>query len=158
MESLSDLEKLKISRCIKPPEFGEIARTEHHHFCDGSLSGYGACSYVRFTNKQQQVHVALLIAKSRVVPLKSTMTVPRLELQAAVEAAHLSNVLRSELQMDFDAEFFWSDSQITLGRIKNSNARYHMFVANRVKEIRSLSHPDQWFFIAGSMNPADIVS
>ncbi|XP_067945305.1 uncharacterized protein [Watersipora subatra] len=158
MESLSDLEKLKISRCIKPPEFGEIARTELHHFCDGSLSGYGACSYVRFTNKQQQVHVALLIAKSRVVPLKSTMTVPRLELQAAVEAAHLSNVLRSELQMDVNAEFFWSDSQITLGRIKNSNARYHMFVANRVKEIRSLSRPDQWFFIAGSMNPADIVS
>ncbi|XP_067942952.1 uncharacterized protein [Watersipora subatra] len=97
------------------------------------------------------------MAKSRVVPLKQ-ITVPRLELQSAVEAVKLSSIMKAELKVNIDNEFFWSDSAIALGYIKNSEARYHIFVANRVEVIRKNSKVEHWFHIPDKENPADILS
>ncbi|XP_067949850.1 uncharacterized protein [Watersipora subatra] len=97
------------------------------------------------------------MAKSRVVPLKQ-ITVPRLELQSAVEAVKLSSIIKAELKVNIEKEFFWSDSAIALGYIKNSEARYHMFVANRVEVIRKNSGGEHWFHVPGKENPADILS
>ena len=47
---------------------------------------------------------------------------------------------------------------ITLNYIKNENRRFQTFVANRVSEIRELTHPDQWKHCPGKINPADDVS
>ena len=52
---------------------------ELHGFSDASKSGFGACVYVRSFCRLGRVPVRLLIAKSRVAPLK-TETTPRLEL------------------------------------------------------------------------------
>ena len=156
-EDVKNLKHVKIPRCLKPNVFGNVKRTEVHYFSDASLDGYGACAYLKILNENTQVHVALLTAKSRVVPLKG-LTIPRLELQAAVEAVRLAAFVRTELQSPIDQEYFWSDSTATLGYIKNSDTQFHMFTANRVREIRQQSKPDQWFHVAGSENPADIVS
>ena len=45
------LEELKILRCFKPIDFGEVKSVELHHFSDASQSGYGQCSYVRLVNQ-----------------------------------------------------------------------------------------------------------
>jgi hypothetical protein len=50
------------------------------------------------------------------------------------------------------------DSEIVLSYIRNESCRFHVFVANRISEIRNLTEPDQWKFVAGEINPADIVS
>lgn len=97
------------------------------------------------------------MAKSRVAPLKQ-ITVPRLELQLAVEAVKLSSILTAELHIGVDKEHFWSDSAIAPVYIKNSEARYHMFVANRVKVIRKNSRIEQWHHVSGKDNSADILS
>ena len=157
VDDLCNLELIKINRCIKPKNFGSIARAELHHFSDASLEGYGACSYLRIIDEHNTIHVVLLMAKGRVVSTKPT-TVPRLELQAALEAVRLSVMLKMELDTKIDQEYFWSDSSIAIGYIKNSEQRYHMFVANRVREIRHNSDISQWHHIPGKMNPADIVS
>jgi hypothetical protein len=101
--------------------------------------------------------VSLVMAKSCVAPLKA-VTIPRLELQAAVEAVRLAVFIRTEMKLHIDEEYFWSDSTTTLGYIKNSDSQFYMFTANRVNEIRQYSNPNQWYHIAGSENPADIVS
>ncbi|XP_067940381.1 uncharacterized protein [Watersipora subatra] len=49
-KELSRLESVKLERCVVPKEFGCVTQTEIHHFCDASLNGYGACSYVRLEN------------------------------------------------------------------------------------------------------------
>ena len=118
---------------------------EVHYFGDASLDGYGACAYLRMFYKLKQIHVALITAKSRVIPSKG-LTVPRLELQAAVEAVRLAAFVRTELQLEINQEYFWSDSTATLGYIKNNDKQFYMFTTNRVEEI------------PGNQNPADIVS
>ena len=49
--------------------------------------------------------VLMLIGKARVAPLKQ-MSVPRLELTAAVVAARMSVFLKAELKMQIVKEYF----------------------------------------------------
>ncbi|XP_067945257.1 uncharacterized protein [Watersipora subatra] len=157
---LDELQDISIPRCLTPglaSNFKNWKYTELHHFCDASLEGYGACSYLRLVDSNDHVHTALIMAKSRVAPLKS-MTIPRLELQAAVEAVRLKCQLESELDMAVDTQYIWTDSTATLGFINSNEAKFHMFVANRVAEIRRCSSVTQWHHVPGSVNPADLAS
>ncbi|XP_053186963.1 uncharacterized protein LOC128370707 [Scomber japonicus] len=151
------LSRVSIPRCYHPQDFGKIERVELHHFSDASNIGYGACSYLRYKNDESKVHCSLVMAKARVAPTKLT-SIPRLELSAAVTAARLSILLRSELNMKIDEEFFWTDSQVTLAYINNDARRFHVFVANRVQLLRENTSPSQWHYVDTTENPADHVS
>ena len=48
-ENLALLPEVNIPRCTKPQGWEELKTTEVHYFSDASLSGYGACAYVRRT-------------------------------------------------------------------------------------------------------------
>ena len=112
---------------------------DFHHFSDASVSGYGVCSYLRLVDSKGDVSVRLIFAKSRVSPIKP-VTVPRLELTAAVLAAKCSVVLEKEFKFDCKAShFFYTDSTVVLGYISNSTKRFQVFVANRVGVIQSLT-------------------
>ena len=156
---INDLQKLadfKVPRCY----LGNISspvEVELHHFSDASLQGYGQCSYLRIKSDDGQAHCSLVMAKARVAPLKAT-TVPRLELQAAVLSAKTATFLDTELDYPDITHFFWTDSKVVLGYIKNKTTRFHMYVANRVEQICQRSNPEQWHYIATSENPADHAS
>ena len=64
------LEHVEFPRCVKPPNFGMFSKTSLHTFSDASEQGYGNCSYHRQVNPQETIHVALVLAKSRVAPLQ----------------------------------------------------------------------------------------
>ena len=100
----------------------------------------------------------LVFSKSRVSPLKP-ITVPRLELTAAVLATRCSVMLEKEFKFsDSVKHFFYTDSTVVLGYISNSTRRYQVFVANRVGIIQSLTSVSQWSHVSGKENPADIAS
>ena len=158
LHDLVALQTIKIKRCLIPPGFGEIASTELHHFSDASTLGYGQCSYIRYVNTNKEVHCTLLFAKSRVTPLKQ-VTIPRAELQAAVLAAKVADNLKTDLKLTtLTKEVFWTDSKVVLGYIHNEARRFHVYVANRVQQIRDTTSTDQWKFISTKNNPADIAS
>ncbi|XP_063436746.1 uncharacterized protein LOC134718184 [Mytilus trossulus] len=126
---------------------------------DASSNGYGQCSYVRLFNFKHQVHCALVIGKSRVVPLKP-ITIPKLELTAAVIAVNISAILRDELEYSDKnvTEYFWTDSNVVLGYIANDSSRFHVFVANRVQQIRDNTEPFQWYYVSSTEKTTDIAS
>ena len=151
------LEKLSIPRCFKPEQFGPVTNAQLHHFSDASTSGYGQCSFLRLENERGDVHCAFVFGKARVAPL-TVVTVPRLELTAAVVSARVSGLLRQELQYKDIQETFWTDSEVVLGYIRNDARRFQVFVANRVQQIKSLTSPEQWRHVDTSSNPADDAS
>ncbi|XP_039309115.1 uncharacterized protein LOC120358582 [Solenopsis invicta] len=77
---VNEINSISIPRRI----IGDEPQTiELHGFCDASESAYGACIYMRSTNRSGEIVSRLLCAKSRVAPLKS-ITLPRLKLCGAV--------------------------------------------------------------------------
>ena len=112
-----------------------MARAELHHFSDASSKGYGECSYLRLVSKTGQVHCSLLMAKSRVSPLKA-ISIPRLELTAATVSVKVSSLLQKELEYPLVTNVYWTDSDLVLRYIYNESRRFHVYVANRVQYIR----------------------
>lgn len=156
INGLHNLKEITIPRCYHPHDFQNLVQVELHHFSDASSMGYGACSYLRYVN-ENKVHCSLVIAKARVAPTK-VVSIPRLELTAAAVSTKISAMLKGELDMKIDREFFWTDSKVVLGYINNEARRFHTFVANRVQLIRDKSDPSQWHYIKSSENPADHAS
>ena len=155
--SLFHLENLQIPHCYKPEAFGEVQSVELHNFSDASTTGYGQCSYLRLQNANGDVHCSLVMGKSQVVPLKP-ITIPRLELTAAVLSVKMSAVLMQELEYDNIKEFFWTDSNVVLGYILNEAKRFRVFVANPVQQIHYHSNSSQWRHVRTTENPADAAS
>ncbi|XP_045905970.1 uncharacterized protein LOC123971296 [Micropterus dolomieu] len=156
LEDLHKVARFKIDRCIKPNDFGNPLTIQLHHFSDASEVGYGAVSYLRL-ERDNKVHVAFMMGKARVAPLKQT-TIPRLELTAAVLAVRVDRMLRKELQLRLEKSVFWTDSTTVLKYISNENRRFYTFVANRIAVIREATDIDQWRYVGTKENPADEAS
>ena len=131
-----------------------MIKAELHHFSDASNKGYGQCSYLRLTDDQYKIHCSFVIGKSRVTPFK-TVTIPRLELSAAVISVRVSTQLGKELRLENVEEIFWTDSKVILGYISNESRRFHVYVANCVQEIHDKSSPKQRKYVETKSNPAD---
>ena len=156
-DQLVDINKVKLPRWIGFHEY-ENYKTELIIFCDASKLAYGAVSYIKLTNLDtQHIDCSFLLAKSRLAPLKEkSLTIPRLELQAAVLAVRLKDTLINQLDINIDEYFIYSDSQIVLNCIKNIEKDFKPFVMHRLNEIRSNSLIKQWRYIPGSENVADM--
>ncbi|KAK3736794.1 hypothetical protein QZH41_011744 [Actinostola sp. cb2023] len=126
-------------------------------FSDASDSGIGQVSYLRSVNEKNEVHVSFLMAKSRVAPLRA-ISIPRLELTAAVVSVNVASMLKRELDVENTKCLYYTDSEIVMGYINNDARRFHVYVGNRVQHIRDRSTPNMWHHVAGKNNPADEAS
>ena len=70
----------------------------------------------------------------------------------------ISQFLRRKLKVQVAQEYFWTDSKIVLGYISNEARRFHIFVTNRVQQIREHTSPNQWRYVSTAENPADLTS
>lgn len=154
---LLKLQRISIPRCYKPEGFGHVTKTELHNFSDASTLGYGQCSYLRLVDENGQVHCAFVMGKSRVAPLKP-VTVPRLELTAAVCSVRISQQIQKELEYNIDEVYYWTDSKVVLGYINNESRRFHVFVSNRIQEVHDHTNSSQWRYVESKENPADEAS
>ena len=157
LKELPKLEELAIDRCFKPTNVGKIKSSQLHHFSDASQKGYGAVTYLRIADDTGKVHCSFVMGKSRLAPLKP-VTIPRMELSAAVVATRLDRITRQELSLPVDQSYFWTDSTCVLRYIENEARRFQTFVANRIATIREASSPCQWRYVDTQSNPADEAS
>ncbi|XP_058446764.1 uncharacterized protein LOC131427516 [Malaya genurostris] len=153
-EQLPNLSNYRIDRYVFT---SRLCSAELHCFSDASEMAYGACLYVRSEAADGTIKVVLLASKSKVSPLKR-MSIPRLELCAALISSRLYAKIVTALDMKFEACYFWTDSTIVLQWMKSPPRTWKTFVANRIAEIQSTTHGLRWRHVAGADNPADLVS
>ena len=70
------------------------------------------------------------MGKSRVTS-KKYVTIPRLELVAAVLSVKIAALIRRELDIEWKNETFWTDSKVVLGYINNNTKKFKIFVTNQ---------------------------
>lgn len=127
-----------------------------HLFVDASQEGCGACILLRAENNEK-VTVQMVAAKSRVTP-PQRVTIPRLELTAALIGSRLLATVKDNLNLNNCTEYCWADSNVTLCWIQRRDLTLKTFVGNRVKEIRENTNKNNWYHIPGDHNWADIAS
>lgn len=124
-------------------------------FCDASKKAYSAVAYWRFsTPDESSIHVSFIAAKSRVSPVKP-MSIPCLELQAAVLACRLAKSIEQEHEFKITRRVFWSDSSTVLHWLKSDPRSQSIFVAHRLGEIQECTILSEWRWVPSKSNPAD---
>ncbi|XP_037932179.1 uncharacterized protein LOC119666974 [Teleopsis dalmanni] len=148
---LTIISSFKFPRYVLMPN----SKVQIHGFCDASLSAYGACIYIR-CERSGAFDSHLLCSKSKVAPLK-TLTVPKLELSAALLLSELIDMVVKTI--NFTCDFHcWSDSMVVLSWIREQPSNFNVFVSNRISKIQTLTCGMNWHHVPTSMNPADILS
>ena len=99
----------------------------------------------------------LLCNKTKVAALKP-LTIPRLELEAAVILAKLIKAVREARSLATIQYQCLTDAGIVLTRLSQHASRWKPFIANRISEIHSLLPESQWRYVPTDANPADILS
>ncbi|XP_057371747.1 uncharacterized protein LOC130692630 [Daphnia carinata] len=155
-DHLENLESLAVPRCFRP-KCGRWTQQHLHVFTDASSKGFGAVAYFRTVFEDHSVNVSFVMSKTHVTPVKG-LTIPRLELQAAVEGLNLALTICRELEIDLRQVTFHTDSQTVLRWIHSKTCRFEVFVNNRIGKILRNTARRQWRHVAGDSNPADLCS
>ena len=77
------LKDFRIARSYFPKDVVRMKEFQLHRFCDASEVAYSGVVYIRTTDEEGKVHMTLVIAKTKVAPIKR-LSIPRLELCGAV--------------------------------------------------------------------------
>jgi hypothetical protein len=154
LRELSQLEKLKIPRHVMP---NNPQKVYLHGFTDACTKRLGPVIYVVGVSECGKVTSRLLTSKSKVAPLRM-VSVPRLELMAAVLLTKLMKNVKTSMRAKIDDVYFWSDSTSVLGQIRKSSRNFKTFVGNRVAYIQEFSDVTKWNHVKSEENPADLVS
>ena len=149
------------SLCVPRCYFQDVVGTSSCSlvgFCDASQKAYAAVVFLKIRTGNKSV-ARFVASKTRVAPI-GMMTIPRLELLAALLLARLLSSITSAIlpEQVLDKPMCFTDSMIALHWIRGFDKEWRQFVQNRVIEIRSLVSFDCWYHCPGEDNPADIPS
>lgn len=131
---LDTLETLHIPRNLRPTHFLVTNTTfQLHTFCDASQQGYSAVVYLRaqFNN---EISTSFVTARAKVAPVRQ-LTIPRLELMAAVMGYRLGRRINNILRVKNVSATWWTDSTAVLHWLRTQATTYSQFVACRKEEI-----------------------
>lgn len=148
------LDALRIPRCyFKSLVPGDKNQLQVHVFVDASEGAYACVAYFRLATGED-VSVSLIGAKSKVAPLKS-LSIPRLELKAAVLGVRYLESISNQHSFKVHQRYMWSDSATVLAWINSEHRRYNKFVAVRIGEILTSTEQKNWRWVPSKLNIAD---
>ena len=141
----SSKSKLSQLSCITVPRYfmGNIESSSSiviHGFGDASTKAYGAAVHIWCVDEAGHISAHLVMSKSRVAPT-TTVSLPRLELLAALTNARLLKFDAESLTLKKDRVVCWTESMVTLQWIRGSVCQWKTFVASRFAKIQSTRDP-----------------
>ena len=130
---------------------------ELYGFADASKVGYAACVYLKI-NDNGKICIRLIQAKSKVAPIKPLLTIPKLELSAALLLVKLTVKVLKALNLNIVKINLFTDSTDVLFWLKDHPSKWPMFIANRCSKIHTLLPEAYWSHVRTYDNPADCAS
>ncbi|XP_058816851.1 uncharacterized protein LOC131680146 [Topomyia yanbarensis] len=138
---------LRIPRCyFKEANVQVYDHLQLHVFVDAT--------YFRVINTEGKAECSIVAAKTKVAPLKP-LSIPRMELQAAVLGSRLVSFVQENHSVKVKQRFLWSDSATVLAWLRADHRRYTQYVACRVGEILTTTDLSEWHWVPSKLNPAD---
>uniref|UniRef100_A0A183FMF8 DUF1758 domain-containing protein n=1 Tax=Heligmosomoides polygyrus TaxID=6339 RepID=A0A183FMF8_HELPZ len=130
-------------------------------FSDASQFAIATCVYIASTGNSH-----LVMAKSKLPSLKTSITIPKQEMNALTLSARVALFICKELEplCKLEEVIFFSDSEIVLGWAKSPPARKSVgiLVSNRLKELadivedlKSRGISSRFGYVSTAENPAD---
>ncbi|XP_062534461.1 uncharacterized protein LOC134203596 [Armigeres subalbatus] len=151
---LPNVRQVSVPRCYRRiTSVEETNVVELYIFCDASENGIAAVAYFKF-KEDEKIECSLISAKTKVAPLKF-LSIPRLELQAAVVGARLAECIATSHRMKITRRVFWSDSRDVICWLRSDHRRYSQFVAFRISELLETTHVSEWRWLPTKENVAD---
>ncbi|XP_070067083.1 uncharacterized protein [Drosophila virilis] len=117
------------------------------------MNTYAAVVFLR-AELDGLVHRSLVASKTRVAPLKP-VSIPRMELMAAVLGLRLAKCIQKEMSVRIHRRTFWTDSKDVLYWIRSDARKFQQFVELRIGEILEESDGDSWRLVPSARNMAD---
>lgn len=142
-----------ISGCYSP-ELTSAVEVQLHIFVDASESAFAAVGYFRIVSKYSEIQVIFIAGKTKYAPQK-LLSVPKLELQAAVLGTRLMLSIINSHNIKINKCYLWSDSDTVIHWIRSDYRKYKPFVAHKVAEILDSTHETDWYWLPSKVNPAD---
>lgn len=147
--------EVKIPRAYATNGLEEAERIEIHAFCDASAEAYGVVVYLLVQGKEE-AWSGIVAAKSKLSP-KTTLSIPRLELLAAVIATKYTLYLEKYLKLDKEIDkFLWGDSKCVISWMTQRKV-LPAFIQKAAQELERAKFK-QFNYAPSAQNPADVVS
>lgn len=151
---LFKLSKLEYPRCLRPEN--AVGQPQLIILSDGSAAAYGFSAYARWKLNSGKFSCSLIMAKCRIAPLKQ-LTIPQIELNAAVLSKRGRKVLEKEMRYNFSRVYQLVDSETVLKMMNKKSTRFKLYEGVRIGELQTATDGDMssWFWVKGEENTAD---
>ena len=151
---LESVAKIQFKRPLTPE--AAIGQPQLIIFSDGSSQAFGAVAYARWETPKG-FEMRLIMSKCRVAPIK-IIDIVRLELCGALLGTRLRTFIVKESRLNFKQTFHFTDSEIVKAMMSKSSYGFDTFEANRLGEMQRVSSKEEWFWLPGALNIADLIT
>ena len=145
-------EDITFNRCIKPRD--SVGNPKLLICSDGSEKAMCATAHIRW-ECEDEIKCRLWAAKSQVTPLQK-LTIPIIEMQAAVMGVRLSKSIQDNSIWKFDEIYHIVDSECLLATLRKDTDALREFMGNRVAEILDSTDVKQWYHVKSKQNISDL--
>ena len=153
LQRMKEAEKVTFRRCVRPSN--SMGDPQLIISSDGSELAICATAHIRWECSDGTVCCQLWSAKARVAPLKK-LTIPKLELQAAVMGTRLAKSVVKSSIWKFSKIYRIIDSECTLSTLKKDSYALPEFQSNRVTECLESSKIEDWYHTRSRNNISDL--
>ena len=150
MDWINEMQLIRETSLPRRYFFAIPQNVQLHIFCDASLEALCVVAYFRAETDAGN-EVSFVLGKCRIALIKQ-VSIPRLELQAALYSVRLRKLIIEEHDLLIDSVTHWTDSITVLQWLYSADRRQKdVFVANRAAEILEASTIDEWKHIKGEL-------
>ena len=156
--NLRRLREVKIPRTFHHGIQAKIVNRQLHTFGDASELVYASMAFLRNEHEDGQITCGLVATRNRLAPLKTKLTIPRMELNGCRLSSQIAAQIKKDIDIEINSVYHWTDSSAALSYIRDTTTRFSVFIGHRVDEIQSTTNINDWRYVPSHLNIADGLS